>query len=36
MDEGGEVDLTFGFVEDSREAASRTAKRAQAVPVGAI
>ena len=37
MDEGGEVDLTIGFVEDSRDAASKTATRAQAVPVvGAI
>jgi hypothetical protein len=35
MDERSEVDLTIGFVEDSREAAS-TATRAQAVPVGAI
>ena len=36
MDERSEVDLTIGFVEDSREAAGKTATRAQAVPVGAI
>ena len=36
MDERSEVDLTIAFVEDSREAASKTATRAQAVPVGAI